>query len=138
MNYNIYMDQCIFCKIVAGEIPAKKIYEDQNIIAFLDIMPINKGHVVIATKKHYQDVTETPENELTNLINTAKKIGMLSLNKLKADGFNIGVNTKTAAGQAVMHIHFHVIPRYLNDGLKHWPQQKTTNEELEETAKIYH
>lgn len=106
------MENCIFCKIVAGDIPSMKIYEDENCIATLDINPATTGHTLIIPKKHYKDVTEIDEATLGKLFSVAKTIGMRQMERLEADGFNIIQNNGTAAGQTVMHFHIHVIPRY--------------------------
>lgn len=112
---------CVFCSIIAGKIPCEKVYENSNVIAFLDIKPINKGHTLVVTKKHYEDLFSTPEKELAEITATAKKIGDALMKAVKADGINLGMNVKPAAGQLVMHTHLHIIPRFANDGLKHWP-----------------
>jgi len=111
---------CIFCKIVAGEIPSYKIYEDKNTFAFLDIKPINPGHVLVVSKKHYQNIEEITEDDLRDLILVVKKIGAILKTKLGVAGYNVYENNDPVAGQAVPHIHFHVIPRTENDGFKYW------------------
>ena len=108
------MEDCIFCKIAAGEIPAFKIYEDDLCVATLDIGPASEGHTLIIPKKHYRDLTEMDEALLGSLFTVAKKIGTRQMARLGADGFNVVQNNGTAAGQTVMHFHMHVIPRYLN------------------------
>lgn len=132
INGKVILMECIFCKIVKGEIPCHKIYEDDKILAFLDIMPINKGHTLIVPKKHSRDMLEDDDADLAACIKTAKKLAKSIVNAMKADGFNLGINTKEAAGQAVFHTHFHIIPRFKEDGLKHWPGQKKEMEELKE------
>ena len=115
---------CIFCKIIKGEVPCGKIYEDEHVLVFLDINPISKGHCLVVTKEHYETLLEIPEDESIYLFKALKKIGKALMKGLKADGFNIGMNNFSAAGQVVMHAHFHVIPRFKGDGLKHWPGKK--------------
>ena len=128
---------CIFCKIVKGEIPASKVYEDKNSLAFLDISPINKGHTLLIPKEHYEDLFDLPEDKLKELSVTLKKVSKAVLNGVKADGLNVGMNNKPASGQIVFHAHFHIIPRYKNDGLKHWPQKKyDNNEEMDKYAEM--
>ena len=128
---------CIFCKIVKGEIPASKVYEDNDSLAFLDISPINKGHTLLIPKEHYEDLFDLPEDRLKELSITLKKVSKAVLNGVKADGLNVGMNNKPAAGQIVFHAHFHIIPRYKNDGLKHWPQKKyENNDEMSKYAEI--
>lgn len=118
---------CIFCKIVNKEIPANVVYEDASTIAFLDINPINPGHTLVIPKKHFVDIKDTSDDVLSQLIKTTRKIAD-ALSKM-ADGVNIGQNNGKAAGQLVMHVHFHVIPRYDKDGLKHWPGKSLDKEE---------
>ncbi|MFH1390896.1 MAG: HIT family protein [Candidatus Diapherotrites archaeon] len=112
------MTECIFCKIGEGEIPAKKIYEDQNTIAFLDVFPAAKGHSLIIPKKHYATLLDIPEMELKEVIQIVQKIGAAVMKATQADGFNVLQNNKEAAGQVVPHLHFHIVPRFKGDGLK--------------------
>lgn len=125
---------CIFCKIVAGEIPSFKVYEDEGVYAFLDIAPVNYGHTLVVTKKHYANMEEIPEEELCRLIKAVKKVGKALKDGLGAAGYNIGENNDPVAGQVVPHIHFHVIPRRIDDGLKLWPQGKYGEGEAENVA----
>jgi histidine triad (HIT) family protein len=127
--------ECIFCKIVEGKIPSSKLYEDEHILSFLDIGPVNKGHALIIPKKHFVDLTEIPEKELKELIKVSQKIAIAVEKATNAQGFNIAMNNKPAAGQVVMHAHLHVIPRYKDDGLKLWPQGKYAEGEMEEYRK---
>ncbi|WP_423792592.1 HIT family protein [Methanocaldococcus indicus] len=102
---------CIFCKIVNGEIPAKVVYEDDYVLAFLDINPRSKGHTLVIPKKHYEKFEDIPDEELQKLILGVKK----TLNILKKLGFsdyNIVNNNGKLAGQEVNHVHFHIIPRF--------------------------
>lgn len=117
------MEDCIFCKIVKGEIPSNKIYEDNDFLAFLDIAPVNPGHALVIPKKHYKNIEEIPEDLLAGLILVVKKIGLGIKNGLPAEGYNIGLNNDPVSGQAVPHIHFHIIPRKNDDGLRLWPQK---------------
>jgi len=121
---------CIFCKIIKGEIPCQKIYENGTTFAFLDISPINKGHTLVVPKHHCEDIMSAPEKELQDLIVVTKKLSVLIMEAVSADGINIGINNKPAAGQVVMHTHAHIIPRFSNDGLKHWPKIDISNEEM--------
>lgn len=113
------MSDCIFCKIVAKEIPATILHEDDDVLVFMDIGPIIKGHALVISKKHYDPVTETPDDVLAKLHLAAKRIAQAQMNGLGADGVNIMQNNGMAAGQEVAHIHVHVIPRFDNDG-HHW------------------
>jgi histidine triad (HIT) family protein len=128
-------DNCIFCKIIDGKIPCAKIYEDEKVLAFLDIMPVNKGHVLVVPKNHSKNILEDDDNDIVLCMKAIKKIGKAAIKAVNAQGFNIGVNTERAAGQAVFHTHFHVIPRYENDGLHHWPGGKYAEGEIEKVRK---
>ena len=128
---------CIFCKIIKGEVSCGKIYEDEHVLVFLDIEPINKGHCLVITKKHYETLLEIPENEFSYLFSALKRVGGALMNGLKAEGFNIGMNNFSVAGQVVMHAHFHVIPRFKGDGLKHWPGKKFEDGEYIEEIKRF-
>ncbi|MBI4144749.1 HIT family protein [Candidatus Woesearchaeota archaeon] len=121
---------CIFCKIVTGDIPAERVYENEKVYAFLDIRPINRGHALVIHKHHHADIFDTPEEDLKDLMAAAKHLAPVLVKTTKADGLNIGMNNRGAAGQVVMHAHLHVIPRFVNDGLRHWPGRQYTPEEL--------
>lgn len=108
---------CLFCKIVAGEIPCEKVYEDDSVIAFLDIFPAAAGHTLIVPKSHFDTITNTPESVLAQLVSVSKKASGAITRAFHADGVNLFQNNGEAAGQLVHHIHFHVIPRFINDGL---------------------
>jgi histidine triad (HIT) family protein len=116
------MDECIFCKIIKGEILSSKIYEDENFFAFLDIAPVNKGHTLVISKKHYKNLLEMPEEELKGYMEAVKKVSEAVMKGVNAEGISISMSNEKAAGQVVMHAHIHVIPRFEDDGLKLWPQ----------------
>ncbi|RLG56699.1 MAG: HIT family protein [Candidatus Hydrothermarchaeota archaeon] len=107
---------CIFCKIVNKEIPAKIIYEDDEIMAFLDINPRNEGHTLVIPKKHYDNLLEAPDNTLAEMMRVAKLLCQRMKNKLNAKGFNIVINVEKVAGQEINHLHLHIVPRYAEDG----------------------
>ncbi len=129
------MENCIFCKIIKKELPADFVYENDNIVAFLDIHPNNPGHTLVTPKKHYADLLETPDDALAEIMSQTKKIAPAIIKAVKADGFNTSFNTKPAAGQVIFHTHMHIIPRFTNDGLKHWPDKKLAREEMEKIRK---
>ena len=107
---------CIFCKIIKGEVPNHTVYEDKHVLCFLDIFPHAKGHTVVIPKKHYVNLEDLPEDEWKN-ISVGIKESLEKINeKLSPDGSNIGINNKEIAGQVVPHVHWHIIPRYDNDG----------------------
>lgn len=113
------MSDCIFCKIVEKEIPATIVYEDEHTLAFMDIAPIVKGHVLVIPKTHYDPITETPDEVIARLHTVAKRVAQAQIDGVGADGVNIMQNNGAAAGQEVPHIHIHVIPRFNDDG-HHW------------------
>ncbi len=122
------MNDCIFCKIVKGEIPCNKVYEDKNVLAFLDISPVNIGHSLVVPKKHYVNIYETPEDILIEMMKAVKKISHAIKNGLQADGINVNMNNDPAAGQVVFHSHIHVIPRIANDGFGPWHSKRPYKE----------
>ena len=131
------MNECIFCRIIKREIPCSKVYEDDRFLCFLDIMPINKGHILVIPKEHYETVLDMPDNLLKDIFVLAKKISKAVMDGTGADGFNIGINSYEAAGQVVMHMHLHIIPRFKDDGLKSWAnKQYSEGEEAEMAEKI--
>ena len=111
------MTDCIFCKVVAGEIPAHKLYEDDDFLAFLDIRPVNKGHCLVVPKKHYVRVTDMPDGLLAKELPLVKRIAGAVIQATGIQDFDI-LNTNGAeAGQVVFHHHVHIIPRRTGDGL---------------------
>ncbi len=127
---------CVFCSIVKGEIPATKVFEDEDILAFMDIGPVVKGHTLVIPKAHHNPITETPVTVLHKLIAIVQRIARAQLSGLKADGINVSQANGQTAGQVVPHIHFHVIPRFATDG-HHWnwtPRKYETSDEMQEYA----
>ena len=103
---------CIFCKIVRGEIPSHKVYEDDDVLGFLDIGQVTKGHTLVIPKKHYDNFLATPQEIMHKVMDVAQRIGQVQIMKLGAKGVNILSNVNKEAGQSVFHFHVHVIPRY--------------------------
>jgi len=126
---------CIFCQIVNREIPAQIVYEDVDTLAFLDIKPVNPGHILVIPKKHYQNLEEVPVEELQKIIVIVKKMGALLKEKLGVAGYNIAENNDPVAGQIIPHLHFHVIPRHQDDGNNLWDQRDYQPGEAEEVMK---
>ena len=110
------MSDCIFCKIVAGAIPATRVYEDEAVLAFLDIGPIVRGHTLVIPKAHYDPLTAIPPDLLHRVIDAVQRIAAAQRTGLKADGVNVHQSNGAVAGQLVPHAHFHVIPRFADDG----------------------
>lgn len=128
---------CIFCKIAAGEIPSKTIYEDDRFRVILDLNPATRGHGLILPKNHYANLYELPEEIAGEVMMLAKKMAVTMTDKLKCDGFNLVQNNGEQAGQTVFHFHMHLIPRYKDDGqVLGWKEQSTSQEELEEVKNI--
>ncbi len=126
------MNDCIFCKIVSEDLPSHKLYEDDDVLAFLDIAPVHPGHILVIPKKHFKNIEEVPEDILCNLIKVVKKLGLALKNGMGYEAYNIGENNDPLAGQIVPHLHFHVIPRKENDGLQLWPQKEYAEGEAQE------
>ncbi len=126
-------DNCIFCKIIAGEIPSNTIFEDDDFKVILDASPATKGHALILPKNHYADLYEIDEEVAGKCFKLAKKLAKKMTDKLGCEGFNILQNNKEVAGQTVFHFHMHLIPRY-NDGksILTWGHEEFTQEEFEE------
>lgn len=109
--------RCIFCHIVAGKVPSKKVYDDSKIIAILDINPATEGHVLLMPKEHYAIMPQVPEDELDHLFVSTKKLSQIALKAIGAKGTNIVVQNGVAAGQKAQHFMVHLIPRKEKDGL---------------------
>ncbi|MBI2663276.1 HIT family protein [Candidatus Woesearchaeota archaeon] len=122
------MEDCIFCKIIKKEIPVDMVYEDKDIMAFLDINPSNKGHTLVMPKKHSKNLLENNEEDLKRLVLAIKKIGNAVMKVTNAEGMNILSNINPIAGQVVFHTHVHITPRYKDDGISFKIQRKAYNE----------
>lgn len=116
------MDGCVFCKMVAGEIPVAKIYEDQAVLAFLDIGPVSDGHSLVIPKQHFSKVHECDAEVLARVGACLGKIAGAVVEAMGAEGYNVLCNNGRVAGQVVEHLHFHIIPRRAGDGVfTQWP-----------------
>lgn len=133
------MTNCIFCKIIDGSIPSAKIYEDEYVYAFMDIMPLTKGHTLIIPKSHKENVYDLSEEEASNLFKVFPKIATVLKDTFGPVGMNLLNNNGAPAGQSVFHFHLHFIPRYdQTDGLKlTWNTKEKTysSEMIQELAK---
>ena len=124
------MNECVFCKIVKKEIPANKIYEDDEVLAFLDIKPVNFGHTLVIPKKHYEKMENTPDDTLSVVFANAKKLMETVKEAISADFVALSV-----IGIDVPHFHIHLIPRYFNDNMPiFWPRKEYKNGEKEKIA----
>jgi len=127
------MADCIFCKIVAGEIPCQKLGENKDFVCFLDIEPRNEGHALIVPKRHFKDLMEFPPELDKGYFAFVQQMARKIIPAVGAAGFNLGINNGRAAGQLVFHQHTHLIPRFAGDGLSSWPHKPQTKEQLERT-----
>jgi histidine triad (HIT) family protein len=125
---------CIFCKIVKGELPCQKVWEDEKHLAFLSIDSVCDGHTIIIPKEHFENIFDISEESIAGLNVACKTVSLILKNKLGLDGVNILNNSGISAGQEVMHIHFHVFPRFIGDENKLWFKHKGSN--LEDLGKL--
>ena len=109
---------CLFCKIVAGEIPATRVHEDEATVAFMDINPATRGHLLVVPRRHSRDLHDIPEDDLAAVTAAGKLLAGRVVERLGADGVNLHQATGEAAWQTVFHFHLHVIPRYQGDPLR--------------------
>jgi len=123
-------EACIFCKIIAGEIPCAKVYEDDEFLAMLDIGPVNKGHTLVIPKEHHENIWVMPKELLCRMAGVVQDVGKAV--KKATDCYYVNVNVM---GIDVPHAHIHLIPRHKDDGLELWPQGKYKEGEMEESAK---
>ncbi len=135
------MPSCIFCQIIAGESPVSKIYEDDTLLAFMDIQPVNKGHVLVIPKKHEELITALDEQTLGRMMVLANKINKaIRRSDIKSEGINLFLADGEAAGQDVFHAHLHIIPRFSKDGFGFVFPEGYTNrpprEELDRVAQL--
>ena len=131
-------DQCIFCKIANGQIPAATLYEDEDFRVILDLNPASKGHALILPKTHAGCLFDLPDEVAAKALGVAKKVGTKLYEGLGADGLNVVQNNGEAAGQTVFHFHMHLIPRYKGDKVKvGWTPGKLTDADKEEILGLF-
>ena len=129
------MNRCIFCKIVAGEIPAAKVFEDDVVLAFLDIGPLSDGHTLVIPKEHCSWLHECPGDLIGQVGARLGKIAGAVVSAVGCQGYNVLCNNGAVAGQVVEHVHFHIIPRDAGDGVfNRWPSYKYSEGRIEELA----
>lgn len=131
---------CLFCEIAQHRIPADIVYEDDHVMAFLDINPVSKGHTLLIPKKHYDDFTQCSSALVSRMHGISRRLIKMYDKTLQPDGYNFLSNAKTIAGQSVYHVHFHLIPRYIDgDGLNlHFegnPHLRLSQPEIQELKK---
>lgn len=132
-------NQCVFCNIAKKQMPSFTIYEDDKVLAFLDINPITDGHVLLITKEHYPVFQMVPSEIMPNISKAIKKISNVMKTTLGASGTNVFIANGQAAGQALFHTAIHIIPRYNNDDILAFfiPSEKSDKSELENLKKIF-
>ncbi len=121
---------CLFCEIINKEIPAEIVYEDDFVLAFLDINPVNPGHTLVVPKNHCENLLDAREDDLKKLIAIIPKIAKAVMAGSQSEAFNLSNNNGVAAGQVIPHLHFHVIPRRIDDGVHLFKGTARANEEL--------
>lgn len=129
------MGECVFCKIISGETPSMKLYEDQHCIAFMDINPVTKGHTLLVPKKHYSNLLEACQEELMWVASRLPVVAKAVVEGTGAGGFSVVQLNGSCAGQVVPHLHFHIIPRKEGDGVSfHWEHIEYEPGEMERIA----
>lgn len=128
------MNDCLFCKIIAKEIPSVGVYEDDQVYAFLDIHPVQPGHVLVVPKMHSEALHDASPSALQGLSLAIQRVGRAVMDGLGVKGFNLQQNNGTVAGQVIPHLHFHIIPRRENDGLHLWSGKAYAEREAEGIA----
>ncbi len=127
---------CIFCKIVAGEIPTVKVLDEELVLAFMDINPASRGHMLVTPKKHVENIFEISEGDLAAVINGVKRCANAVKEALKAEGVTVLQLNGRASGQVVPHLHIHIMPRWNNDGLSvsSWEMKPGDMEQIKDIA----
>ena len=128
------MSDCLFCKIIQGTLPANKVLDETDILAFLDIRPIHAGHTLVVLKKHTENLLTTSAEDLRTLVSVLPKLCQAIQKAMAADGINVGINSGQSAGQIVPHLHLHIIPRRASAGARHWERGEYADGESAKTA----
>jgi len=128
---------CIFCKIIDGEIPAVKVLDKDQVIAFMDINPASRGHMLIVPKKHVENIFEISEDDLSAVMNAVKRCAQAVRQALKAEGITVLQLNGKASDQIIPHLHVHIMPRWQNDRLSvsQWEMNEGDRDELQEIAR---
>lgn len=125
------MDDCIFCNIVRGDIPSFKVYENDHVLAFLDIHPANPGHTLVIPKHHAENIFEIPPEEWAHVAEATRMLAGVIEKALDAKGINLMMNNREHAGQVVDHAHVHIVPRFTADSHRHWVQSSYKDNEAQ-------
>ena len=122
---------CVFCKIIAGDIPCHRVFENEHLLAFLDIAPLARGHTVVIPKAHAERLDQLDPEVVAEIGRRLGRIGRRVVSATAADGYNVLQNNGGVAGQVVPHVHFHIIPRRSDDGLGYrWNAKSAAQDEL--------
>ena len=129
------MSDCVFCKIVAGQIPSTKVHEDEHTLAFMDLGQVNPGHVLVAVKKHAANLFELDDTQAAAVARASTRVARAIRDAFKPEGLSVYQANGKAAGQTVFHYHVHLLPRHEADGMElTWPVKNPPREKLEEYA----
>ncbi len=128
-------EDCVFCRIVSGKAPSRKVYEDSDYVAFLDVQPFSRGHTLVCPKKHGETIWDMDEAETAGLFRVAFRVSKAVVGAVGADGFRFVQNNGEAANQAVPHVHVHVIPVMMEDKGRYGGRKSFSPQEMESTAK---
>jgi len=129
------MSDCVFCKIVAGQIPSTKVYEDEQVLTFMDLGQVNPGHVLVAVKKHAENIYQLDESQAAAVARASARVAKAIRDAFKPEGLSVYQANGKAAGQTVFHYHVHLLPRHQGDGMElTWPVKNPPREKLEEYA----
>ena len=129
------MSDCVFCKIVAGQIPSTRVFEDEHTLAFMDLGHVNPGHTLVAVKKHAANIFELDETQAEAIARAIVKISRALKKTFEPEGLSVYQANGKAAGQTVFHYHVHLLPRHAGDGMElTWPVKNPPREQLEESA----
>lgn len=129
------MESCLFCRIITNTLPSYKVYETDDVLAFLDIHPVHPGHMLLVPKTHAETIIDLSPEALTTWLQEVPKLAKALVESTGCEGYNLLQNNGAAAGQVIPHVHLHLIPRWSADGLHHWPNQTLTPEEGERLAR---
>ena len=130
------MGDCIFCKIISGEVSSNKVYEDDDVLAFLDVNPLTRGHTLVIPKKHYVDLFDIPSDEFAKVMQVVKKISIAQKKSLDGQGTNVLHASGGCAQQTVFHFHMHVVARWTDDDIKPFPRPAYKDSKPSLTADI--
>jgi histidine triad (HIT) family protein len=139
MGYTLDMKDCVFCKIIRGDLPSSKVYEDDRTLAFLDIHPVSKGHTLVIPKNNsVRNIFDISADDWVAMTAVVHTLASAIERAMSADGVNIMMNNREYAGQVVDHPHIHIIPRFKGDGLSHWKHGSYKDGEVAEVLKKIH